>query len=82
MFDTTRVTSSDWASYPILRFTDLPKIEIELMDRPHDRPFGAGEAASAPVGAAVGNAIFDATGVRLREAPFTEARLKAALAGA
>ena len=82
VFDTMRVTSSDWASYPILRFTDLPKIEIELMDRAHDRPFGAGEAASAPVGAAVGNAIFDATGVRLREAPFTEARLKAALAGA
>ncbi len=81
-FDTTRVTSADWNSYPILRFTDMPKIEIELMDRPRDRPFGAGEAASAPVGAAIGNAIFDATGVRLREAPFTEARLKAALAGA
>jgi CO/xanthine dehydrogenase Mo-binding subunit len=78
-FDRSRVTSTDWASYPILRFPDVPRLEISLIDRRHERPLGAGEAAAAPVAAAVGNAIFDATGVRLRRAPFTPARVKAAL---
>ena len=80
-FDRSRVTSVDWASYPIMRFSEVPKLEIELIDRPTEPPLGAGEAASAPVGAALGNAVFDATGVRLRELPFTPERVKAALAG-
>lgn len=80
-FDRTRVTSVDWSSYPIMRFSDVPKLEIELIDRPTLRPFGAGEAAAAPVGAALGNAVFDATGIRLRAIPFTPDRVKAALAG-
>lgn len=78
-FDRARVTSTDWSSYPILTFRDVPKLDIFLIDRRHERPLGAGEAAAAPVAAAVGNAIFDATGVRLRQAPFTPARVKKAL---
>jgi CO/xanthine dehydrogenase Mo-binding subunit len=58
---------------------DVPKLEIVLIDRPTERPLGAGEAAAAPVGAAIGNAVFDATGVRLRTVPLTPARVKAAL---
>ncbi len=79
-FDHSRVTSTDWSTYSILTFSDAPQLDIALIDRPHERPLGAGEAAAAPVAAAVGNAIFDATGVRLRSAPFTPARVKAALA--
>ena len=80
-FDRSKVTSVDWASYPIMRFTETPQLEIELIDRPTEPPLGAGEAACAPVGAALGNAVFDATGIRLRELPMTPERVKAALAG-
>jgi nicotinate dehydrogenase subunit B len=80
-FDRSRVTSTDWSSYPIMRFNDVPKLEIALIDRPTEKPLGAGEAASAPVAAALANAIFDATGVRLRTAPFTPERVRAALGG-
>ena len=78
-FDRNRVTSLDWASYPILTFPDAPRLEIELVGSPRDRPMGAGEAASAPVPAAIGNAVFDAIGVRLRTAPLTPKRVLAAL---
>jgi CO/xanthine dehydrogenase Mo-binding subunit len=78
-FDHARVTSTDWSSYPILTFADVPKLDIVLIDRRQERPLGVGEAATAPVAAAVGNAIFDATGARLRQAPFTPARVKKAL---
>jgi CO/xanthine dehydrogenase Mo-binding subunit len=80
-FDRSRVTSTDWASYPILTFPDVPQLDIALIDRRHERPLGAGEAAAAAVAAALGNAVFDATGARLRRAPFTPARVKAALSG-
>jgi len=79
-FDRARVTSVDWVSYPILTFPEVPAIEVALLDRPALPPFGAGEAATAPVAAALANAIFDATGVRLRAVPFTPDRVKAALA--
>ena len=79
-FDQSRVTTTDWSSYPILAFPDVPKLEIALIDRPHERPVGVGEASTAPVAAALGNAVFDATGLRLREVPFTSARVKAAFA--
>ena len=75
------MTSTDWASYPILTFPDVPQLDIALIDRRHERPLGAGEAAAAAVAAAVGNAVFDATGVRLRRVPFTPERVKAALSG-
>jgi CO/xanthine dehydrogenase Mo-binding subunit len=78
-FDRARVTSVDWASYPILGFRQIPKIEIELVDRPNEPPFGAGEAACSCIPAAVGNAVFDATGVRLRTVPMTAKRVLAAL---
>jgi CO/xanthine dehydrogenase Mo-binding subunit/aerobic-type carbon monoxide dehydrogenase small subunit (CoxS/CutS family) len=80
-FDTARVTSVDWASYPILRFPELPAIEVILIERRDQPPWGAGEAAAVPVAAALGNAFFDATRVRLRRVPFTPARVLAALRG-
>ena len=79
-FDSTRVTSIDWATYPILRFPEAPAVEVILIDRPEQPLVGAGEAATAPVAAALANAVFDATGVRLRTVPFTSTRVKAALA--
>ena len=80
-FDRSRVVSVDWSSYPILRFSGVPKIDIDLIDRPTQPPLGAGEAACAAVGAALANAVHDATGVRLRTIPFTPDRVKAALTG-
>jgi nicotinate dehydrogenase subunit B len=79
LFDRARVVSVDWASYPILRFSAVPEVEIELVDRPTEKPLGAGEAACAAVGAALANAVNDATGVRLRTVPFTQERVKAVL---
>jgi CO/xanthine dehydrogenase Mo-binding subunit len=79
-FDRSRVTSLDWSSYPILTFPDVPDVIVELIDRPTEVPWGAGEPACAPVPAAIGNAIYDATGARLRSVPFTPEKLQAALA--
>jgi CO/xanthine dehydrogenase Mo-binding subunit len=78
-FDRARVTSVDWASYPILTFPDAPEILIDLVHRPQDPPLGAGEAAATPVPAALANAVFDAVGARLTTAPFTRERVRAAL---
>ena len=80
-WDAQKVTSIDWRTYPILSLgTEMPLIETVLIDRPDQLATGAGEAASAPIAAAIGNAIFDATGARLREVPFTPERVKRALA--
>jgi nicotinate dehydrogenase subunit B len=81
-FDRSRVTSVNWSTYPIMRFSDVPKLDIELVDRPTLPPLGAGEAACTPVAAALANAVFDATGARLRTVPFSPQRVKAALNGA
>jgi nicotinate dehydrogenase subunit B len=70
-FDRSRVTSVDWSTYPILTFPDVPQIDIELIDRPNEKPWGAGEPSSAIVSAAISNAVFDAIGVRLRSVPFS-----------
>lgn len=79
-FDSTKVTSLDWAGYPIMRFSDMPdEIAITLIDRPTQPSLGAGEPAASPVMAAVANAIFDATGVRMRSVPFTAERVRAAV---
>ena len=78
-FDRNHVTSRDWSSYQILTFPDVPEMKIELIDRPNEPPRGAGEAATAPVAAALANAVFDATGIRLRTVPFTAARMKSAM---
>ena len=80
-FDQSRVTSVDWASYPILRFPEAPLVQVELIDRPELPPLGAGEASSAPMAGALANAVFDASGLRLRAVPFTGARVKAAAEG-
>ncbi len=79
-FDRSRITSLDWASYPILRFPEIPEVRVELIDRPDQPSLGAGEATTSAVPAAIANAIFDAAGIRLRDVPFTPARIKAALA--
>jgi CO/xanthine dehydrogenase Mo-binding subunit len=80
-WDDEKITSIDWRTYPILSLgTAMPVIEIVLIDRPGEPATGAGETASAPVAAAIGNAIFDATGARIREVPFTRARVRRALA--
>ncbi|MDB5728939.1 MAG: nicB 1 [Noviherbaspirillum sp.] len=82
-FDESMVTSVDWATYPILEMHDAPEsIDIVLINRPEIAPTGAGEATSRIVPAAVANAFFDATGVRLRQAPMTRERVLAALKSA
>jgi CO/xanthine dehydrogenase Mo-binding subunit len=80
-FDTQKVTSVDWKTYPILDITEAPeKIDIVLLDHPEIPPTGAGEPSSRPVAGAIANAIFDATGVRLRRAPFRPEALKGSFA--
>jgi nicotinate dehydrogenase subunit B len=88
-FDTEKVTSRDWFSHPTLRHIDVPeRIDIVLVngdpnpDRPDLPPYGAGEAALKPMMAAMGNAIYDATGVRIRRVPFRKDRVLAALKAA
>jgi CO/xanthine dehydrogenase Mo-binding subunit len=78
-FDRSRVTSVDWATYPILRFPDVPDVAIKLMERQNEKPWGAGEPTSAVVPAAIANAIYNATGARLRSVPFTPDKVQAAL---
>ncbi|MDH3419439.1 MAG: molybdopterin-dependent oxidoreductase, partial [Gammaproteobacteria bacterium] len=78
-FSAGRIESTDWVSYPILRFSEVPEIEVALIDRP-ELPFvGAGEAVQGPMAAAIANALADAVDVRLRDAPLTPARVVAAL---
>ncbi|EKT62498.1 xanthine dehydrogenase family protein molybdopterin-binding subunit [Providencia burhodogranariea] len=74
-FDKSGTTSLEWGGYPILRFDELPEIDIQLMEYPDEPPMGAGESASVPSAAAVANALFDALGVRMREVPFTPERV-------
>jgi len=81
-FDRSRVTSLDWASYPILTFPEIPDVDIELIDRPTEKPWGAGEPSAAVVPSAISNAVFDAVGVRLRSVPFTPAKVRAAMQSA
>ena len=79
-FDHSHITSRDWGGYPILRFPDLPQsVEVHLVNRPGQPFLGTGEAAQGPTAAALANAFADATGTRLRELPFTAARVRQAL---
>lgn len=78
----SRVTSVDWASYPILRFPDVPEVHMELINRPNDPPWGVGEPAACLPPPAISNAVFDAIGVRLRSVPFTGPKTMAAVRGA
>jgi CO/xanthine dehydrogenase Mo-binding subunit len=81
-FDTRRVTSLDWVTYPILRFKDTPKVTPIIVNRPEYAMGGAGDESIVNVGPAIANAFFDATGVRIRETPLTPARVRAALKAA
>jgi CO/xanthine dehydrogenase Mo-binding subunit len=79
-FDSKNVTSVDWMSYPILDITQAPDVvDIVLLSRPEIAPTGSGEPSIRPVAAAIANAIFDATGVRIRRVPFSPDRMKGTL---
>jgi CO/xanthine dehydrogenase Mo-binding subunit len=79
-FDRTRLTSTTWENYPILRFSEVPAIEIALIEQREEKSLGAGEATQGPVAAALANAVTDALGVRVRDMPLsTEALTRAAL---
>jgi nicotinate dehydrogenase subunit B len=78
-FDRAAVTSLDWASYPILTFPDIPEMAYDLIDRPTEPPWGAGEPSAAVVPSAISNAVFDAAGIRLRSVPFTPGKVMDAL---
>lgn len=78
LFDERGTVDLEWGSYPILSFPEVPDIDVVLMPANGNPPLGAGESSSVPGAAAIANAIFDATGLRLREAPFTPQRVKAA----
>ena len=78
-FDRTRITSDTWETYPILRFSEVPAVEVEIIARPEEKTLGAGEAAHGPVAGAIANAVFDALGVRVRDLPITRDRIIAAM---
>jgi CO/xanthine dehydrogenase Mo-binding subunit len=78
-FDRQRITSNSWTAYPILRFSEVPEVQVEVIQRPDSEPLGAGEAAHGPVTAAIANAVFDALGVRVRNLPITRDSLIAAM---
>jgi CO/xanthine dehydrogenase Mo-binding subunit len=74
-----RITTYDWVTYPVIRFNAIPKFDFQIIDRRDQPAVGAGEVLITNAPAAIGNAIFDATGKRLRQLPFTPARVRAAL---
>ena len=75
------MTAREWGAYPIIKFPDVPKIDVLMLPRQDQPPLGVGESASVPSAAAIANAIFDATGVRFRELPFTPERILKGLRG-
>ncbi len=79
-WDANGIKTVDWKTYPVLTFRNVPDVDIVLINRPERASSGAGEPGIVPLFAAIGNAIFDAVGVRLREGPFTQQRVKAAMA--
>ena len=79
-FDRRRIISSTFETYPILSFSEAPRIDVELIQRSGERALGAGEAAHGPVAAAIGNAVFDALGIWVRDLPITPERVIAAMA--
>ena len=78
-FDEFGITSRDWESYPILKFSEVPEVEVVLINQPEQPAVGAGEPATTVVAPAIANAIFAACGARLRQIPFTPKRLRAVL---
>jgi CO/xanthine dehydrogenase Mo-binding subunit len=78
-FDRAGITSNSWTEYPILRFSEVPEVDVDVIQRPEIDPVGAGEAAHGPVTAAIANAVFDCLGVRVRRLPITRDNLIAAM---
>jgi CO/xanthine dehydrogenase Mo-binding subunit len=78
--DRTRVLTRSWTDYPIVRFTEVPEVEVVLLNQPAERFLGVGEGSQGPTAAAIANAIAHATGKRLRALPFTAERVKQAMA--
>ncbi len=78
-FDDTRLTSNSWDTYPILRFGDVPRVRVHLIDRPECDPIGSGEAVQGPAAGAIANAVADALGVRVRKLPLTQDNIMAAM---
>jgi len=78
-FDREGVTSNSWQAYPILRCSEAPTVDIEIVSRPECTAVGVGEAAQGPTAAAIANAVFDALGIRVRELPLTGERIRAAI---
>jgi CO/xanthine dehydrogenase Mo-binding subunit len=74
-FDAAGVKNLNWSTYPIMKFSEVPEVEIVLINHPELPPMGAGEASTTATAAAIGNAVFDAVGVRLRHVPFTPERV-------
>ena len=81
-FSKSYVTSTDWVTYPILRFKDAPAVTTVVVQRTDKPSLGSGEPPHCPIVGAIANAFYDATGVRLHEAPFTPARVRGTLAAA
>ena len=80
VFDEFRIRSVDWETYPILKFSEVPQVDIVLINRPDEPALGAGEPSTVTTAAALANAIFDASGIRMRQVPFTPEKIKAASA--
>ena len=78
-FDERTIKNLDWSSYPTITFQEIPEVEIVLINRPELGFLGAGEASIIPVPAAIANAVFDATGARVRDVPLTPERVLSAL---
>jgi nicotinate dehydrogenase subunit B len=78
-FDRNGITSRDWSSYPILTMPEVPKVEVELIDQPNEKPLGSGEGSLGPAVAAIANAFAHATGKRLRDLPFNAERVRTTL---
>ena len=78
-FDRTRITTQSWADYPILRFSEVPQLSIHVLDQPDQPSLGAGESVQGPVAGALGNALFNALGVRVRQLPLSQDHILQAL---
>jgi CO/xanthine dehydrogenase Mo-binding subunit len=78
-FEGSRITSNSWTDYPILRFSEVPQVEVEVIQRSDIDPVGAGEAAHSPVTAAIASAVFDCLSLRVRNLPITRESLIAAM---
>ena len=79
LFNRSNVTSLDWDGYPIIRFMDAPTVDVISIDQPNLPATGSGEPSVNPIAPAIGNAVFDAAGIRLRSLPMTPKKVKAAL---